>query len=75
VIRSLKSQGLKVILANGVMTQNLQDYPGVHALAAEMLAQQSAGVSAGQANLSQKNLVQMRTLPASVRNASASASA
>jgi AdoMet-dependent heme synthase len=42
---------------------------------ANMLAKPSAGVSAGQANLSQANLVQMRAFPASIRNASASASA
>jgi len=35
-IRFLKSQGLRVIIANVLMTQNLQDYPGVHALAAEL---------------------------------------
>jgi len=34
--RFLKSQGLKVILANVLMTQNMQDYPGVRALAAEL---------------------------------------
>ncbi len=33
-IRFLKSQGLKVIIANVLMTQNMQDYPGVRALAA-----------------------------------------
>ncbi len=32
----LKSQGLKVIIANVLMTQNMQDYPGVRALAAEL---------------------------------------
>jgi radical SAM protein with 4Fe4S-binding SPASM domain len=32
----LKSQGLKVIIANVLMTQNVQDYPGVRALAAEL---------------------------------------
>jgi AdoMet-dependent heme synthase len=35
-IRFLKSQGLKVIIANVLMTQNRQDYPGVRALAAEL---------------------------------------
>lgn len=35
-IRFLKSQGLKVIVANVLMTQNMQDYPGVRALAAEL---------------------------------------
>jgi AdoMet-dependent heme synthase len=35
-IRYLKSQGLKVIIANVLMTQNMQDYPGVRALAAEL---------------------------------------
>ncbi len=35
-IRFLKSQGLKVIIANVLMAQNVQDYPGVRALAAEM---------------------------------------
>jgi radical SAM protein with 4Fe4S-binding SPASM domain len=35
-IRFLKSQGLKVIIANILMTQNIQDYPGVRALAAEL---------------------------------------
>lgn len=35
-IRFLKSQGLKVVIANVLMTQNLQDYPGVRALAAEL---------------------------------------
>lgn len=35
-IRFLKSQGLKVVIANVLMTQNAQDYPGVHALAAEL---------------------------------------
>src|ERR1700730_7366591 len=35
-IRFLKSQGLKVIIANVLMTQNAQDYPGVRALAAEL---------------------------------------
>jgi AdoMet-dependent heme synthase len=38
-IRFLKSQGLKVIMANVLMTQNMQDYPGVHALAAELGAE------------------------------------
>jgi radical SAM protein with 4Fe4S-binding SPASM domain len=32
----LKSQGLKVIIANVLMTQNMQDYPGVRALAEEL---------------------------------------
>jgi radical SAM protein with 4Fe4S-binding SPASM domain len=35
-IRFLKSQGLRVIIANVLMTQNAQDYPGVRALAAEL---------------------------------------
>jgi radical SAM protein with 4Fe4S-binding SPASM domain len=35
-IRFLKSQGLKVIMANVLMTQNMGDYPGVRALAAEL---------------------------------------
>jgi radical SAM protein with 4Fe4S-binding SPASM domain len=35
-IRFLKSYGLKVIMANVLMTQNRQDYPGVRALAAEI---------------------------------------
>ncbi len=35
-IRFLKSQGLKVIIANVLMTQNMQDYPGVRALADEL---------------------------------------
>jgi radical SAM protein with 4Fe4S-binding SPASM domain len=35
-IKFLKSQGLKVIIANVLMTQNMQDYPGVRALAAEL---------------------------------------
>jgi AdoMet-dependent heme synthase len=35
-IRFLKSQGLKVTIANVLMTQNMQDYPGVRALAAEL---------------------------------------
>jgi radical SAM protein with 4Fe4S-binding SPASM domain len=35
-IRFLKSQGLKVIIANVLMVQNMQDYPGVRALAAEL---------------------------------------
>jgi radical SAM protein with 4Fe4S-binding SPASM domain len=38
-IRFPKSQGLKVILANVLMTQNKQDYPGVHAPAAELGAE------------------------------------
>lgn len=35
-IRFLKSQGLKVIIANVLMTQNMQDYSGVRALATEL---------------------------------------
>jgi radical SAM protein with 4Fe4S-binding SPASM domain len=35
-IRFLKSQGLKVIIANVLMVQNLQDYEGVRALADEL---------------------------------------
>lgn len=35
-IRFLKSQGLKVIIANVLMAQNMQDYPGVRALAEEL---------------------------------------
>jgi radical SAM protein with 4Fe4S-binding SPASM domain len=35
-IRFLKSKGLKVIIANVLMTHNAQDYPGVRALAAEL---------------------------------------
>jgi radical SAM protein with 4Fe4S-binding SPASM domain len=35
-IRLLKSNGLKVIIANVLMIQNRQDYPGVRALAAEI---------------------------------------
>jgi radical SAM protein with 4Fe4S-binding SPASM domain len=35
-IRFLKSQGLKVIIANVLMTQNMQDYSGVRALAKEL---------------------------------------
>src|ERR1700739_3433424 len=35
-IRFLKSQGLKVIIANVLMTRNMQDYPSVRALAAEL---------------------------------------
>ncbi len=34
-IRFLKSQGLKVVIANVLMAQNMQDYSGVRALAAE----------------------------------------
>jgi len=34
--RFLKSQGLRVILANVLMAQNFQDYPSLRALAAEM---------------------------------------
>jgi radical SAM protein with 4Fe4S-binding SPASM domain len=35
-IRFLKSQGLKVVIANVLMTENLEDYQGVRALAAEL---------------------------------------
>ena len=35
-IRFLKAQGLKVIIANVLMLQNIQDYPGVKALAADL---------------------------------------
>jgi radical SAM protein with 4Fe4S-binding SPASM domain len=35
-VRFLKSQGLRVIIANVLMTQNMQDYPAVRALAAEL---------------------------------------
>src|SRR5215469_9235556 len=35
-VRFLMSQGLRVILGNVLMVQNLQDYPGVRALAEEM---------------------------------------
>jgi AdoMet-dependent heme synthase len=35
-IRFLKSQGLKVIIANVLMTENMQDYRGVQALANEL---------------------------------------
>jgi AdoMet-dependent heme synthase len=35
-IRFLKDQGLKVIIANVLMTSNMQDYTGVQALAAEL---------------------------------------
>ena len=35
-IRFLKSQGLKVIIANVLMTENMQDYQGVRALADEL---------------------------------------
>jgi AdoMet-dependent heme synthase len=38
-IRMLKSQGLKVIIANVLMTQNVEDYRGLRALAAEMGAE------------------------------------
>ena len=34
--RFLKSQGLRVIFANVLMIQNLEDYPGVRALANKM---------------------------------------
>jgi AdoMet-dependent heme synthase len=35
-IRFLKSHGLKVVIANILMTANMQDYPGVQALAEEL---------------------------------------
>ena len=35
-IRFLKSQGLRVIIANVLMTENMQDYSGVRALAEEL---------------------------------------
>lgn len=35
-IRFLKSQGLRVIIANVLMTENMGDYPGVRALASEL---------------------------------------
>lgn len=35
-VRFLKSQGLKVRIANVLMTQNMEDYPGVRALANEL---------------------------------------
>lgn len=35
-IRFLKARGLKVIIADVLMLQNIQDYPGVRALAAEL---------------------------------------
>ncbi len=35
-IRFLKAQGLRVVMANVLMVQNMQDYSGVRALAAEM---------------------------------------
>ncbi len=38
-IRFLKSQGLKVILANVLMTENMHDYQGVRALAEELGAE------------------------------------
>ena len=38
-IRFLKSQGLKVIIANVLMTENMQDYQGVRALADELGAE------------------------------------
>jgi radical SAM protein with 4Fe4S-binding SPASM domain len=38
-IRFLKSQGLKVIMANVLMKQNMQDYHGVRALAEELDAE------------------------------------
>jgi radical SAM protein with 4Fe4S-binding SPASM domain len=38
-IRRLRERGIKVILANVLMRQNLQDYPGVKALAQELGAE------------------------------------
>src|SRR5712672_721411 len=38
-IRFLKSQGLKVVMANVLMTQNMDDYPGARALADELGAE------------------------------------
>jgi len=35
-VRFLKSHGLKVTIANVLMTQNMQDYPGVRAMADEL---------------------------------------
>jgi len=35
-IRFLRSQGLKVVMANVLMTQNMRDYQGTHALADEL---------------------------------------
>jgi AdoMet-dependent heme synthase len=35
-IRFLKTQGIKVIIANVLMIQNMEDYPGVRALAEEL---------------------------------------
>jgi radical SAM protein with 4Fe4S-binding SPASM domain len=35
-IRFLKASGMKVVIANVLMTQNMQDYPAVRALAAEL---------------------------------------
>jgi radical SAM protein with 4Fe4S-binding SPASM domain len=35
-IRFLKSQGLRIVIANVLMTKNMQDYPGVRALAEEL---------------------------------------
>jgi AdoMet-dependent heme synthase len=35
-IRFLRAQGLRVIIANVLMLQNIQDYPGVRALAADL---------------------------------------
>jgi len=35
-IRFLRTQGLRVLIANVLMTHNMQDYPGVRALAAEL---------------------------------------
>jgi len=35
-IRFLRAQGLRVLIANVLMTHNMQDYPGVRALAAEL---------------------------------------
>src|SRR5271154_4067260 len=38
-IRFLKAQGLKVVIANVLMTENMQDYHGVRALADELSAE------------------------------------
>jgi radical SAM protein with 4Fe4S-binding SPASM domain len=38
-IRFLRSQGLKVVMANVLMTENMQDYQGVRALAEELGAE------------------------------------
>ena len=35
-IRFLKAQGLKIVIANVLMIQNMEDYPGVRALASEL---------------------------------------